>query len=75
MHRQVVATYTVAAPHGSWSYADNGSYTIALKSDQVTDTKGNPAGGASSSFAVNTSQEPPSRRPHRPIRRSRGGGR
>jgi len=55
----VVATYTVAAPHGTWSHSDDGSYTIALKANQVTDTKGNPAGGASSSFTVNIPAPPP----------------
>lgn len=55
----VVATYPVAAPQGAWGYADDGSYTVSLKSDQVIDTKGNPAGGASSSFAVNIPAPPP----------------
>ena len=49
----VVATYTVSAPGGSWDSADNGSYVVSLKANQVADTNGNFAGGASGSFAVN----------------------
>ena len=48
----LVATYTVAAPDGVWSSADNGSYVVALKANQVSDTSGNFAGGASGSFTV-----------------------
>ncbi|HXE52699.1 MAG TPA: DUF3466 family protein, partial [Tepidisphaeraceae bacterium] len=49
----LVVTYTIAAPHGTWSSADNGSYIIALKANQVADTSGNFATGASGSFTVN----------------------
>lgn len=55
----VAATYTVAAPHGTWGHADDGSYTISLNANQVTDTNGNAAGGASSSFTVNIPAPPP----------------
>ena len=49
----LTATYAVAAPHGTWSNADNGSYTVALKAGQVADINGNLAGGASGSFTIN----------------------
>ena len=49
----LTADYTVAAPHGTWSNSDNGSYTVALKANQVTDANGGFAGGASASFSVN----------------------
>jgi uncharacterized delta-60 repeat protein len=49
----LVATYTVAAPGGNWSSDDNGSYTISLQANQVSDTAGNLANGVSGSFAVN----------------------
>ncbi|MES0828546.1 hypothetical protein, partial [Ruegeria sp. SCP11] len=35
------ATYTVAAPGGSWDLADSGAYTVALLTDEVFDTNGN----------------------------------
>ncbi|ANT62119.1 hypothetical protein AYJ57_16945 [Salipiger sp. CCB-MM3] len=35
------ATYTLAAPGGSWDVADEGSYTVALLSGEVLDTSGN----------------------------------
>ncbi|WP_170575903.1 right-handed parallel beta-helix repeat-containing protein, partial [Ruegeria atlantica] len=34
------ATYTIAAPGGSWDLADNGAYTVALLADEVFDTGG-----------------------------------
>ena len=37
------ATYTLAAPGGSWDPGDNGTYTIALQTAQVADTAGNTA--------------------------------
>jgi len=49
----VLVTYTVAAPHGTWSSADNGSYTIALNANQVSDLAGNFANGVLGSFSVN----------------------
>jgi uncharacterized delta-60 repeat protein len=49
----VTATYTVAAPGGTWDGADNGSYVVSVKANQVADTSGNFAGGASGSFSVN----------------------
>ncbi|MDA7422406.1 hypothetical protein, partial [Tritonibacter multivorans] len=35
------ATYTVAAPGGTWDAPDAGSYTVALAADAVLDTSGN----------------------------------
>ncbi|KUJ86188.1 hypothetical protein AVO45_04310, partial [Ruegeria marisrubri] len=35
------ATYTVAAPGGSWDSADDGAYTVALLAGEVADTSGN----------------------------------
>lgn len=35
------ATYTVAPPSGSWDNADNGTYTVTLQANQVSDTLGN----------------------------------
>lgn len=51
----LVVTYTLAAPGGAWTAAANGSYTVALNADQVTDLAGNPAGGTSGSFVVDIS--------------------
>jgi len=52
----LTATYTVAAPHGTWSAADDGSYTISLKANSVTDAADLPAAGASGSFNVRVPQ-------------------
>ena len=51
----VVATYSVPAPGGEWSNSSDGSYTIALESNQVADTSGNFALPVSSldTFSVN----------------------
>ena len=49
----LLVTYTVGAPHGTWSSADNGNYTIALQANQVSDLAGNFANGVIGSFAVN----------------------
>ena len=38
----VEAYYTVAAPGGTWDYADNGTYTVAMVANQVFDTNFNP---------------------------------
>jgi hypothetical protein len=35
-----VATYRIAAPAGSWSFADNGAYTVAMRGGSVADTEG-----------------------------------
>ncbi|HEY2586148.1 MAG TPA: FG-GAP-like repeat-containing protein [Tepidisphaeraceae bacterium] len=49
----LTATYTVAAPGGSWTAADNGTYTVTAQGGQVSDPSGNLAAAASGSFAVN----------------------
>src|SRR5207248_3350653 len=38
--RTVTATYTVAAPAGQFTANDNGSYTVAVQANQVTDAAG-----------------------------------
>ncbi|NDV48556.1 carbohydrate-binding protein, partial [Salipiger sp. PrR003] len=55
------ATYTVAAPGGTWDTADNGAYTVALQAGQVVDTSGNAvaANGALTSFNVVVPVTPP----------------
>ena len=37
-----VATYEITPPRGSWNAVDNGTYTVAMEPNQVTDTSGNP---------------------------------
>ena len=34
------ATYSIAAPGGTWDTADKGAYTVAVKAGQVSDTNG-----------------------------------
>jgi len=34
-------TYRITAPGGAWDSADNGSYSVALQANQVSDTSGN----------------------------------
>lgn len=50
----LVATYRINAPGGSWDNADNSTYTISMRSNQVADTNNNfvPA-GVLGSFNVN----------------------
>ena len=48
-----IATYSIAAPGGSWDGADNGTYTISMQADQVVDIDGNAAGAVPlGSFSV-----------------------
>ena len=50
-----VATYSFTPPGGSWSAANNGVYTLALGSKQVTDTSGNAVkSGTLGTFTVDT---------------------
>ncbi len=49
----IVASYTVAAPNGTFTAADNGAYTVTLGAGQVKDTSGNAAAAVSTSFSVN----------------------
>ncbi|HEX8915203.1 MAG TPA: hypothetical protein VF796_22820, partial [Humisphaera sp.] len=48
----VNATYTVSAPNGSWTAADNGTYTIAVAAGAVADANGNVSAAASRTFQV-----------------------
>ena len=48
----VTATYTFDAPRGGWESEDNGDYTVTLKANEVRDTAGNAAAGASRTFNV-----------------------
>jgi len=48
------ATYQITTPGGAWDAADNGTYTVSVQSDQVTDGVGNAlAAGDLGTFAVN----------------------
>ncbi|MBF2050688.1 MAG: hypothetical protein IGS54_25550 [Elainella sp. C42_A2020_010] len=52
-------TYRITAPGGSWDSADNGSYSITLQANQVSDTSGKfVAPGLLGNFQVNISQTP-----------------
>ena len=48
----LVATYTVAAPAGGWSTADNGAYTIGLGPSPVTDAVGDAVSSLSGGFSI-----------------------
>jgi Beta xylosidase C-terminal Concanavalin A-like domain len=55
------ATYRITPPGGTWDTADNGSYTVALQANQVSDTSGNmSAATALGAFQVNVPSPPPS---------------
>lgn len=48
------AVYRILAPNNSWSWGDDGTYTVSLNSEQVADMAGNAALGATlGSFTVN----------------------
>ncbi|MEL6777978.1 MAG: DUF4347 domain-containing protein [Cyanobacteria bacterium J06597_16] len=49
------ATYRINAPGGSWQQADNGTYTVRLRANQVRDESGNAAAATTATFAVNVS--------------------
>jgi SdrD B-like domain len=52
-YQSTVATYQITPPGGSWASGQDGQYTITLLSNQVTDTAGNAAVGATlGTFAV-----------------------
>ncbi|CUH42207.1 Ig-like domain-containing protein [Ruegeria atlantica] len=55
------ATYTVAAPGGTWDLADEGDYTVALAANEVQDTSGNAVAADPSleSFTANLTTPPP----------------
>lgn len=41
----ITATYSIPSPGGMWDAADNGTYTLTLTDDAVTDTLNNPTPG------------------------------
>ena len=48
------ATYRISAPGGTWDSTDNGSYSLSMRPNQVTDTSGNSVlEGMLASFVVN----------------------
>jgi hypothetical protein len=48
------ATYRIDAPGGTWDYADNGTYSVAIRPNQVADTSGNSVlEGLLATFTVN----------------------
>lgn len=52
----LVARYTVTAPGGSWDAADNGTYTVNMQANQVSDTSNNyVAAGVLGTFQVSIS--------------------
>ena len=54
------ATYSIAAPGGTWNQADNGAYVIAVADGQILDTSGNPVAGVNiGGFTVNIDQTAP----------------
>jgi hypothetical protein len=51
--KNLVATYTVSAPGGTWDFTDNGTYTVTLSDNVVKSTSGQPiAGGTLGHFVV-----------------------
>lgn len=48
----VVATFTVAAPGGSWDAADNGAYDVRLPAGAASDAAGNGSNEVTNSFDV-----------------------
>jgi uncharacterized delta-60 repeat protein len=56
----VFATYTINPANGSiWTVAENGAYTVSLKSGQVEDANDNFAATASTSFRVGVADSTP----------------
>ncbi len=49
---QVTATYTIAAPGGSFGKSSNGTYSVALQANQVEDINGLFAPASSATFSV-----------------------
>ncbi|MHB1036890.1 MAG: NBR1-Ig-like domain-containing protein [Pirellulales bacterium] len=53
------ATYRVTAPNGTWDAADNGTYTVSVRANQVSDTNANDLpSGSLGTFAVNVTVTP-----------------
>ncbi len=58
------ATYQIAAPGGSWDAADNGTYTVSVQANQVSDTSNNYLqSGTLGTFTVNITSGNPSTTP------------
>jgi probable HAF family extracellular repeat protein len=55
----VTAIYNVAAPNGSWSNTDNGTYPFSIAAGAVKDMSGTGVSAASGSFTVNIAAIPP----------------
>jgi len=51
-NNSITANYTVAAPSGGWTAADNGLYTVLVQSDQVAVSGGGTAAPAQGQFRV-----------------------
>lgn len=61
------ATYKIVPPGGAWSTSGNGTYTVALKANQVGDIAGNySTGGTLGTFVVNVVAATPSPTPGTP---------
>ena len=56
------ATYRITAPGGGWDSADNGTYTISMRANEVADTSGKfvPAGTLGTFSALFSDPTPPS---------------
>ncbi|MCT7956042.1 DUF4347 domain-containing protein [Laspinema palackyanum] len=52
-------TYQITPPGGRWDKSDNGTYTVTLQRNQVTDTTGNAIAAELGSFLVNINNTPP----------------
>jgi hypothetical protein len=56
----VVAQYRITAPGGTWDAADNGTYSLALRANEVTDAAGNAAAAKTlGSFSVSIAAPTP----------------
>jgi uncharacterized delta-60 repeat protein len=55
----ITAVYIFNAPGGAWTAADNGTYTVTVPPNHVTDTSGNADAGGSTTFGVTISVPPP----------------
>ena len=56
-----IATYRITAPGGTWNTADNGTYTVQLLANQVSDINGNAMGPATLGGFDVTIEGPPTR--------------
>ena len=57
--KTITTVYMLAAPGGSFDAADNGTYTVSVRPNEVRDAAGNAAAPASDTFAVNIAGQPP----------------